>query len=158
MLSDRYKVGALILHDNEYKLKITCPKSDKTPELSICPPDREWGPLINLEKEDQVYEINNRTGIWFEKDKSDYYSKVSLFEETEYYFELIYPKKLKQQITTQTENNENKIEANRHNKDLNTEEHERKDFGKTLLFNKFFESNAKWISGVNLKEEKKKKY
>jgi len=157
MVSDRYKVGALILHDNDYELKITCPKTDKTPELRICPPDREWGPLVNLEKEDQVYKIKNRTGIWFEKDKSDFYSKVSLFEETEYYFELISPKKLKQQITTQTENNENKIETNRHNKDLNTEEHERKDFGKTLLFNRFFESNAKWISGVNSKEEKKYK-
>ena len=110
MVTNRYKVGSLIIEDNGYKLKITIPESDETPKLEISSLSQEWGPLDNLEKEEQIYNIKNRKGIWFEKDKPDFYSKVSLFEETEYYLELfIPPKNQKRENTPQTENGSVKI-------------------------------------------------
>jgi len=151
MVTDRYKVGSLIIKDNGYKLKITIPESDETPELEINSLSQEWGSLDNLEKEDQIYNIKNRKGIWFEKDKPEFYSKVSLFEETEYYLELFPPENQKREDTPQAENSSEKVELNQQNGDINTKEQVNKGLGKTVLFNRFFESKVKWISDLNKK-------
>lgn len=159
MVTDRYKVGSLIIKDNGgYKLKITIPESDEAPKLEINSLSQKWAPLDNLEKEDQIYNIKNRKGIWFEKDKIEFYSKVSLFEETEYYLELIPPGNLKRGNTPQAENSSEEIEFNPKNGYINTKGQVNKGLGKTVLFNRFFESKVKWTSDLNKSSRGDEKY
>lgn len=124
-----YKIGKLIIESDKYTLEISPTESEVQTELkisSICP---EWKYDDEPSIETNINDINKRKGIWFEQGKSQFFSKVSLFEETEYYFKINSPSK-----DLDKKNQEAPQLISNNGSDI-----------KGVLFSIFFESMEKWI-------------
>ncbi len=127
-----YKIGKLIIENGDYILEISSAESKLLSELNISSSSegRKWRNSGKCSLETDIYNIDNRSGIWFEQGEPIFFSKVSLFEETEYYFEI-------------KNNNQNikKIEVeNEFKENIQTK------LGTKKLFSIFFESIEKWIT------------
>lgn len=128
-----YRVGKLIIKHEDYILEIRSEVSKSKSVLVISSEGKKWENIGIRTLETDIYNIQNRKGIWFEEGEPIFFSKVSLFEETEYYFEIRKSGQNKKEIEVENESKGN-IEAKRITK---------KNVMKKL-FSFFFESIENW--------------
>ena len=130
-----YKIGKLTIENEDCYLEIRPVKSKIKSELIISFKNKNWKFKDISILETDNYNIKHRSGIWFEQGDPIFFSRVSLFEETEYYFEIKSKVQVKREIEVK-----NEIEGN-----LQTQQDTVKNEQKNLLSN-FFESIEKWVT------------